>query len=334
MLNSQIVESLITMRKKVYYRYNPTTESYERVYPTRSERIRAWIKYLLEGIAVGSAILISLYICIDLPKEKALRKENEDLRREINVINQRLNTAINVMDNLAERDNNFYRVIMQINPLTARQRYAGLEPLSATDFKDSSDKDKLAELTRKLNLLERQVFVQSQSFDRLAEAISQNSDRLSHIPAIQPVSQEDMTQMASGYGWRVDPIYGTSKHHDGMDFAAPSGTSVYATGDGTVTAAGWNNSYGNCIDINHGYNYITRYAHLSEILVKPGQKVKRGDLIGKVGNTGKSTGPHLHYEVRLKSVPQNPVNYYFQDLSPDEYARMVNDSENAGHVMD
>lgn len=322
------------MRKKVYFRYNPTTESYERVFPSRGQRIWAWTKYLLEGIGISAAILISLYICIDLPKEKALKKENESLRQRINVIDSRLSTAIGVMDDLAERDNNFYRVIMQINPLTARQRYAGLELYNSGDITALPDDEKLQEVTRKLDLLERQAYVQSLSFDRLAEAVSQNSDRLSHTPSIQPVSEEDMTQMASGYGWRVDPIYGTSKHHDGMDFAAPAGTSVYATADGAVTLAQWNNAYGNCIDINHGYGYTTRFAHLSELLVKPGQKVKRGDLIGKVGNTGKSTGSHLHYEVRLKGVPQNPVNYYFSDLTPEEYARMVSDSENAGHVMD
>lgn len=320
--------------RKVYYRYNPATESYERVYPSRGQRVWAWTKYILEGIAISAAILITLYIFIDLPKEKALRKENELLRAKVDNIDERLNTAIGVMDDLAERDNNFYRVIMQVNPLTARQRYAGLEIFRSGDLTELPDDEKLEEVNRKLNLLERQVYVQSLSFDRLVEAINLNSDRISHIPAIQPVSQEDMTQMASGYGWRVDPIYGTSKHHDGMDFAAPSGTSVYATGDGTVTLAGWNNAYGNCIDINHGYSYTTRFAHLSEILVRPGQKVKRGDLIGKVGNTGKSTGSHLHYEVRLKGVPQNPVNYYFQDLSPEEYANMVDASENAAHVMD
>lgn len=322
------------MRKKVYYRYNPTTESYERVYPSRGERLWGLTRHILQGIAIGAAILVLLYICIDLPKEKALRKENEALRNKVEHLDSRLNTAINVMDNLAERDNNLYRVIMQIDPLTARQRFAGLSRLSSADISTLPDNEKLAEVTRKLELLERQVYVQSQSYDRLAEAINQNSDRIAHIPSIQPVSEEDMTQMASGYGWRVDPIYGTSKHHDGMDFAAPNGTSVYATGDGTVIEAGWNSGYGNTIDINHGYGYTTRFAHLSEILVKPGQKVKRGDLIGKVGNTGKSTGSHLHYEVRLKGVPQNPVNYYFQDLTPEEYARMVDDSENAGHVMD
>lgn len=322
------------MKKKVYYRYNPTNESYERVFPSRSQRIWAWTKYLLEGIAISAAILISLYILIDLPKEKYLRKQNEALRERVNELDERLGNAIQVMNNLADRDNNFYRVIMQIDPLTARQRFAGLNRFDSADIIDLPDNEKLAEVNDKLLFLERQVYVQSLSFDRLAEAINQNSDRLSHIPSIQPVSQEDMTQMASGYGWRVDPIYGTSKHHDGMDFAAPVGTSVYATGDGTVSQAGWNTGYGNTIDINHGYNYTTRFAHLSEILVSPGQKVKRGDLIGKVGNTGKSTGSHLHYEVRLKGVPQNPVNYYFQDLSPEEYAQMVNDSENAGHVMD
>lgn len=322
------------MSKKVYFRYNPTTESYERVFPSRGERVWAWTKYLLEGIAISSAILISLYIAIDLPKEKALRKENEALRQRIDAVDNRLTSAIAAMDNLAERDNNLYRVIMQINPLTAQQRYSGLGLDDNSGIASLPDDEKLREVTRKLDLLERQVYVQSLSFDRLAEAVNQNSDRLSHIPSIQPVSEEDMTQMASGYGWRVDPIYGTSKHHDGMDFAAPAGTSVYATGDGTVTLAQWNNAYGNCIDINHGYGYTTRFAHLSEFLVKPGQKVKRGDLIGKVGNTGKSTGSHLHYEVRLKGAPQNPVNYYFSDLTPEEYARMVSDSENAGHVMD
>lgn len=320
--------------RKVYYRYNPTTESYERVYPSRGQRVWAWTKYILEGIAISAAILITLYIFIDLPKEKALRRENELLRAKVDQIDDRLNTAIGVMDDLAERDNNFYRVIMQVNPLTVRQRYAGLEIFRSGDLTGLPDDEKLEEVNRKLNLLERQVYVQSLSFDRLVEAVNQSSDRISHIPAIQPVSQEDMTQMASGYGWRVDPIYGTSKHHDGMDFAAPTGTPVYATGDGTVTLAGWNNAYGNCIDINHGYSYTTRFAHLSEILVHPGQRVKRGDLIGKVGNTGKSTGSHLHYEVRLKGVPQNPVNYYFQDLSPEEYALMVDASENAAHVMD
>ena len=185
-----------------------------------------------------------------------------------------------------------------------------------------------------MNLLEREIVVQSQSFDELRRLASSRADRLSHIPAIQPVSELMLKQMASGYGRRVDPVYGTMKFHEGMDFACDVGTPVYATGDGTVKAADWHSGYGNRIDIDHGFGYLTRYAHLSKISVKPGQSVKRGDLIGLSGNTGKSTGPHVHYEVRLKDVPQNPVNYYFYDLTPEEYAAMIEHAENAGHVMD
>ena len=140
--------------------------------------------------------------------------------------------------------------------------------------------------------------------------------------------------MSSGYGYRRDPIYGTAKFHEGLDFAAATGTPVFAPADAVVEVADRKDSYGNCIDLNHGYNYTTRYAHLSQILVKPGQKVKRGEMIGKVGSTGKSTGSHLHYEVRFKGEPQNPVNYYFMDLTPQQYIDMIQLAENSGHVMD
>lgn len=323
------------MSRKVFYRYNPTTENFERVYPSR--RQRAWIiaRQIAEGIAVGAAILIALYIGIDLPKEKHLRSENQQLREEVTALDSRLSTAIDVMNDLARRDNNLYRVIMQIDPLTAATRLEGIE-LFAPEARVSrlNDRDLVTRVTSKLNLFERQVYAQSVSFDELTQAISQSQDRLAHIPSIQPISEKDMTQMASGYGYRVDPIYGTSKHHDGMDFASPTGTLVYATGDAIVTDASWNSSYGKMVELDHGYNYTTRYAHLSEMTVTPGQKVKRGDLIGKVGSTGKSTGAHLHYEVRFKGIPQNPVNYYFGDLTPEEYALMVEEAENAGHVMD
>ena len=186
----------------------------------------------------------------------------------------------------------------------------------------------------KLDLLDNMVYHQIKSFDFLKSQAATMSDRISHIPAIQPISSKFLKTMASGYGYHHDPIYGTSKFHAGMDFSAAIGTPVYATGDGTVKVAGWESGYGNSIDIDHGFNYLTRYAHLSEILVKPGQAVKRGDLIGKVGNTGKSTGPHLHYEVRHRGEPQNPVNYYFMDLTPEQYDEMIRQAENAGHVMD
>ena len=323
------------MSKKIFYRYNPTTEEYERVYPSRGQRFGHLFLRMIEGVAVSAAIFIALYVFIDLPKEKALKKENALLMEQLAEIDGRLNTAIDVMDRLAERDNNFYRVIMQLDPLTVSQRYNGLGAIPSTDqASELNDRELVTSITEKLSLFERQVCAQSLSFDQLTTAINTNADRISKIPSIQPISQKDMTQMASGYGYRKDPIYGTVKHHDGMDFAAPTGTPVYATGDGTVKFAARDGAYGKKIDIDHGYNYVTRYAHLSEIRVQAGQQVKRGDLIGRVGSTVKSTGSHLHYEVLYRKQPQNPVNYYFQDLTPEEYAQMVEDADNAGHVMD
>lgn len=324
------------MSRKVYFRYNPLTESYERVY--RSPRQRLWSVVLRTGevAAITAVVGLGLYTMMELPREKMLRDDNEQLRSRLAELDQRLYVALDVMDNLAERDNNFYRVMMQADPISDAQRYAGLDPSEPDIIMNSlNDAALVANVSRKMSVLEQSIYTQIGSFEQLRELAFQRKDRLAHVPSIQPVADKDLRQMASGYGRRVDPVYGTVRYHEGMDFSAPVGTPVYATGDGVVKSAGRSMSgYGNLIELDHGFNYTTRFAHLSEILVTPGQQVKRGDLIGKVGNTGKSTGPHLHYEVRLKGVPQNPVNYYFQDLTPDEYAAMVEAAENAGHVMD
>lgn len=319
------------MSKKVYYRYNDKSGSYERVYPSRRSRWLATLGHLLVSLTLGALVFIALNGVIDLPKERMLRSENRRLNDELELLNARMDRAQSVMTDLAERDNNFYRVMMQADRISDAKRYAGLE---RSGLGALNDKSLASTLNDKMNLLEREIVVQSQSFDELRKLALSRADRLSHIPAIQPVSEAKLKQMASGYGRRVDPVYGTVKFHEGMDFACDVGTPVYATGDGTVTAADWHSGYGNRIDINHGFGYTTRYAHLSKISVRPGQTVRRGDLIGLSGNTGKSTGPHVHYEVRLKDVPQNPVNYYFYDLTPEEYAAMIEHAENAGHVMD
>ncbi|MBO7379265.1 MAG: M23 family metallopeptidase, partial [Bacteroidales bacterium] len=166
------------------------------------------------------------------------------------------------------------------------------------------------------------------------ELSREQGDRLRHIPAIQPVSNKDLKYMASGYGWRLHPVYNIRKFHAGMDFSAEKGTDVFATGDGRVTQAGYNKGYGLCITVDHGYGYETVYAHLSKKLVNRGQSVKRGDKIGEVGSTGVSTGPHLHYEVHLRGAIQNPANYYFLDLTPEQYEEMIEKSENNGLSMD
>ena len=320
---------------KVFYRYNPATEQYERVYPDRRRRIAAAIRPYLWAIAVVGMIGVAIYSVVETPREQQLREANERLQARVDLVGRRADEAIAVMEDLAERDNNFYRAMMQAEPLSAARRYAGLERQRIFDRLDSlPDNELVAEVRDKLDRLDQMIFSQSSSFDYLAGETRRQQQRISHIPAIQPVPERFLRAMASGYGVRHDPIYGTTKFHEGMDFSAPIGTPVYATADGRVATASWQGLYGNLIEIDHGFNYLTRYAHLSRIEVQPGQEVHRGDLIGRVGNTGKSTGPHLHYEVRHRGAPQNPVNYYFYDLTPEQYDQIIRMAENAGHVMD
>ena len=324
----------VDMKRRIFYTYNPETDNFERFFPSGGERLWTLVKFLLLSIIMGVALFFLYIHFFDSPTEKALRKENSQLRSRYNVINRRLDNSLKVMEDIRNRDDNFYRVMLQLDPMSLGQRYAGLDNEKRyREIEKMPDADLVKLLTQRLDLFERQLYAQSLSFDQLRTAAIEQKDKLAHIPSIMPIDVKEYT-MASGYGYRNDPIYGTTKFHEGLDFAATMGTPVFATADGTVEEAGWKGGYGNCVDLSHGYNYTTRYGHLSEILVSPGKEVKRGELIGRVGSTGKSTGPHLHYEVRFKGEPQNPVNYYFMDVGPEEYAEMIRIAENAGHVMD
>lgn len=322
-------------QKKTFYRYNPITESYERVYPSRRARFWGVARQFVAGMITATALFFGLYYVVEFPREQVLKNANDRLEQSLEMLERRSDEALAVMQNLQQRDNNFYRVMMQAEPLSDAARYAGLERQRNYERLDSlADNELVRTVTDKLDRLDNMVYNQIKSYDFLREQAAKMNERINNIPAIQPISSKYLKTMASGYGYRRDPIYGTTKFHEGMDFSSAIGTPVYATGAGTVKSAGWESGYGNSIDIDHGFNYLTRYAHLSEILVKSGQSVKRGDLIGKVGNTGKSTGSHLHYEVRYRGAPQNPVNYYFMDLTPEQYDEMILQAENAGHVMD
>ena len=322
-------------QKKTFYRYNPVTESYDRVYPSRGARFWGVARQFIAGMCTGVILFFVLYNVMEFPREKLMKMKNERMEQTIEMLDRRSDEALAVMLNLQQRDNNFYRVMMQAEPLSDAARYAGLERQRNYESLDSlADNELVHTVSEKLDRLDNMVYNQIKSYDFLREQAAGMKERINNIPAIQPISSKYLKTMASGYGDRHDPIYGTSKFHEGMDFSSAIGTPVYATGAGTVKSAGWESGYGNSIDIDHGFSYLTRYAHLSQILVKEGQSVKRGDLIGKVGNTGKSTGPHLHYEVRYRGAPQNPVNYYFMDLTPEQYDEMIIQAENAGHVMD
>lgn len=322
------------MKRPIYYIYNPETDNFERVFPSIKGRIWGFLRIGCLSLLIGIGLYFVIFYSFEAPTEQNLRKENAILKSQYNILNRRLDNSLKVMANIQNRDDNFYRVMMQMDHVGYGQRLAGLDNEKRyRELQNTPDAGLVRLLTQRLDLFERQLYAQSLSFDQLKETASKQKDKLAHIPSVIPINIKDFT-MSSGYGVRRDPIYGSSKFHTGLDFAAKTGTPVFATADGKVTEAGRQSGYGNCIDISHGYNYLTRYAHLSEILVKPGQEVKRGEMIGKVGSTGKSTGSHLHYEVRFKDEPQNPVNYYFMDLTPEEYAEMVQLAENAGHVMD
>ncbi len=277
------------MKRPIYYIYNPETDNFERVFPSIKGRIWGFLRIGCLSLLIGIGLYFVIFYSFEAPTEQNLRKENAILKSQYNILNRRLDNSLKVMANIQNRDDNFYRVMMQMDPVGYGQRLAGLDNEKRyRELQNTPDAGLVRLLTQRLDLFERQLYAQSLSFDQLKETASKQKDKLAHIPSVIPINIKDFT-MSSGYGVRRDPIYG---------------------------------------------NYLTRYAHLSEILVKPGQEVKRGEMIGKVGSTGKSTGSHLHYEVRFKDEPQNPVNYYFMDLTPEEYAEMVQLAENAGHVMD
>ena len=321
--------------RKVYYIYNPTTRTYDRVYPTFRQRIVNFLKRLFVGMGLGAGSFILLIWIFGSPSEKDLRIENSRLLAQYNVLSRRLDEALGVMQGIQQRDDNLYRVVLQADPVADAVRKAGYGGTNRyEELMDMANSDLVVSTTQKMDMLNRQLYIQSKSFDEVVDLFKNHDEMLKCIPAIQPVANKNLKYTASGYGMRIDPIYKTAKFHNGMDFSANIGTPVYATGDGVIKKAGWQSGYGKIIVVSHGFGYETWYAHLNKYNVRVGQKVVRGEVIGEVGNTGKSTGPHLHYEVHLKGKVVNPVNYYFMDLSAEEYDQMIELAANQGKVFD
>lgn len=321
--------------RKTYYRYNPNTLDYERVYPSAKDRIFTVLRHLSTGILFGIATFFIMFYVVDSPMESLLRKENRLLQTQYEVLDLRLNSALEILDELQQRDENLYRAIFQAESIPESVRKSGFGGTNRySQLMEASNSALVVSTTQKMDMLRKQLYIQSNSLEELIQLGKSQKERAECIPAIQPISNKDLKQTASGYGIRIDPIYRTPRFHSGMDFSAKIGTDVYATGNGTVVMAGWKQGYGNCITINHGFGYQTLYGHLSKYKVRVGQKVKRGEVIGEVGNSGKSTGPHLHYEVLVKGKHDNPSKYYYMDLTPEEYDRMIQIAENHGQVMD
>ncbi len=321
--------------RKVYYIYNPKTQTYDRIYPTIRQRLMGILRRIFLGMGLTAASFIVFLIVFGTPSEKQLRIENSRLQAQYNVLSRRLDEAAGVLQDLQQRDDNLYRVILQADPVSPAIRRAGYGGTNRyEELMDMANSDLVINTTQKMDILSKQLYIQSRSFDDVVAMCKNHDEMLKCIPAIQPVANKDLRQTASGYGMRIDPVYGTPKFHSGMDFSALHGTDVYVTGDGTVIRAGWETGYGNTIIVDHGFGYNTWYAHLQDMKVRVGQKVVRGEVIGTVGSTGKSTGPHLHYEVHVKGQVVNPVNYYFMDLTAEEYDRMIQLAANHGKVYD
>ena len=312
--------------RKVYYIYNPQTQTYDRIYPTVRQRALSILRRLFIGMGLGAGSFIILLLIFGSPSEKELRKENSQLLAQYNVLSRRLDEAMGVLQDIQQRDDNLYRVIFMADPVSPAIRQAGYGGTNRYEqLMDMANSKLVINTTQKMDVLSKQLYIQSKSFDDVVAMCKNHDQMLKCIPAIQPISNKDLRKTASGYGTRIDPIYGTTKFHAGMDFSAHPGTDV---------KMGWETGYGNTVEIDHGFGYRTRYAHLQEFRTKLGKKVVRGEVIAGVGSTGKSTGPHLHYEVHVKGQVVNPVNYYFMDLSAEDYERMIQIAANHGKVFD
>ena len=304
--------------RKEYYIYNPETGKYERSNSTPRQRTLSILQRIFYAAGILVILFGGIYWFLGTPSENALRIENSELEARYEVLSHQLDEALGVLEDLQQRDDNLYRVILQTDPISPYIRKSGYGNVNRYEhLEEMANADMIIENSQKIDFLKRQLYIQSKSYDEIIALCKQNDERLQCIPAIQPVANKDLKYTASGYGRRIDPIYKTIKFHHGMDFSANTGTPVYATGNGTVTTSGRQSGYGLTIEIDHGFDYQTLYAHLSKIMVKRGQKVKRGEIIGLVGSTGKSTGPHLHYEVINKGRKVNPVNYYLMDLTEE-----------------
>ena len=315
--------------KKVYYQYDPQARVYRRVFPTFGQRLKAWFIRLLSAALLGGVFFIIYLFAVSTPKVGDLVTENSRLQSQYRVLSRKVDDALLVLHDIEERDNNLYRVLLEADPVPESARQSGFNGTSRyAELLDMTNAELVVNTSQKVDMLEKKLYMQTRSFNEVLELSREQENKLACIPAIQPVSNKDLKRTASGYGWRSDPIYRVRRFHHGMDFACDTGTPVYATGNGVVTYAKWQSGYGNFIIIDHGYGYVTRYAHLSKIEVKQGQKVVRGEEIGLVGSTGKSTGPHLHYEVIVGKTDVNPVNYYFMDLNAQQYEEMISLAEN------
>ncbi len=313
---------------RIKYYYDTETCKYERVKVTTGDVILNLLGFISVAAIIAIAIVIFYFAHFESPKEAMLKKENKELKFYYDVATRELNVMGEMMDFLRERDDNVYRVIFEADPIPESIRRAGVGGTERyKELRESKleREDLLLDVFQKIDLLKKQMYIQTKSYDEIEQMAKNRDEMLASIPAIQPVSNKELNRLASGFGMRIHPIYKIKRLHTGVDFSAPKGTPIYATGDGVVASVKNNglSGYGKEVLLDHGYGFQTRYAHMNDYIVKAGQKVKRGECIGYVGNTGTSTAPHCHYEVIRDGKPVDPVHYFFLDLDAEEYEKIL-----------
>ncbi len=322
---------------KVKYKYDSETLAYVPIESKKSKQVVYGFLFLLASALMGLLWLFVFGLMdVQTPNVKKLKRENENLTLNYKLISKQLKESQAVLNDIENRDNNIYRTYFDANPISMTKRKSGFGGVNRyKSLEGYTNSDLIIETRKKIDQFRKELAVQSTSFDEIAQLAKEKESLLARIPAIQPVRNKDLTRIASGWGWRSDPFTKARKFHYGMDFTAKTGTPVYASGDGIVKRADNNSSgYGNHVRIDHGNGYVSLYAHLSRYNVHKGQKVKRGDIVGFVGSTGRSTGPHLHYEIFKDGERINPLNFYYGHLTPDEFEEMRKAAEEQNTSLD
>lgn len=317
------------MKRKAKYKYNPKTLQYEQIEMNLKQFLLKVLKYGFVGTIIsGIVITVSFPFIKDYSTRKAQEKINF-MQANFTLVNSEMDTVITVLKGLQETDNNLYRVLFNAEPFNKKTLSRGVMP------KTQKHNEYVFAIQDKLSSITRSLVTQSQSFDELIDLASNKEKMIQSIPSIIPIADKNLTRLSSGYGYRIDPVYHVTKLHSGIDFTSPIGSPIHCTGDGTVVKVGYSTGgYGNEVIVDHGFGYKSHYAHMSKFNTKVGKKVKRGEIIGFVGSTGKSTAPHLHYEIIKNGNKIDPINFFFNDITPEQYQLMIEKSLNSGSSLD
>ena len=326
------------MSKKVKYYYDTESLAYKKIRPKKGRKFGYTLLFLVSSALFGFLCFVILLNTpyFETPKDRLQAREIENMKLRYAILNKKMEELNNVMASIEERDNNIYRIYFNSSPIPTEQRKAGFGGVNRyKELEGYNNSDLIINTTKQVDVLSKQLAIQSKSLDEIVKLAKGKEKLLAAIPAIQPVKNEDLTRMASGFGYRNDPFTKIRKFHFGMDFTARTGTPVYATGDGVVQKSDNTLSgYGNLIIISHGFGYQSYYAHLSKYKVRAGQRVKRGDVIGFVGSTGRSEAPHLHYEVHKDGDAINPINFYYGSISAEEYIAISKIANQENQALD